>query len=139
MVDPDTVRSRLGKLEQYVRGLADKQDCTLEEYRRDADRQDIVERRFVKAIQASIDVASHVVSKQGYREPENYGDVFAILGEEGVLGAETADRMVEMAGFRNVLAHEYADILDERVYDHLQDLDHFRRFAGEIHSFLQET
>lgn len=44
--------------------------------------------------------------------------------------------MVEMAGFRNVLAHEYASIDDERVYAHLQDLDRFRTYAREIDEFL---
>lgn len=57
MVDPDIVRTKLGHLEEYVEGLAEKQDCTLEAYRKDDDLQDIVERRFEKAIQATIVVA----------------------------------------------------------------------------------
>ena len=47
--------------------------------------------------------------------------------------------MVEMAGFRNVLAHEYASIDDERVYAHLQDLERFRVYAQEIDEFLTQT
>lgn len=139
MVEPDRVQSKLGRLEEYLQGLDAKQDCSLDEYRQDADRRDIVERRFEKAIQACLDIASHVVSTEGYREPENYGDLFVILGEEGVLSSETAEQMVEMAGFRNVLAHEYANIIDERVYRHLQDLERFRRFAEEIQQFLDAT
>lgn len=136
MVDPDRVLTKLGKLDQYLRGLAEKQDCTLEEYRRDRDRRDVVERRFEKSIQAALDVASHVVAEAGYREPEDYGDLFVILGEEGVLSSSTAEDMVEMAGFRNVLAHEYASIDDERVYQHLQDLERFRTFASEMQASL---
>lgn len=45
--------------------------------------------------------------------------------------------MVETAGFRHVLAHEYADIDIERVYEHLQDLDQFRAFAREIAESLE--
>lgn len=139
MVDPETVRSKLGKLETYLRGLTDKQDCTLDECRSDRDRRDVVERRFEKAIQASLDVGSHVVVTEGYREPQNYGDIFTVLGEQGVLSPETAELMVEMAGFRNVLAHEYAAIDDDRVYHHLQDLERFRTFARELHAFLDEA
>lgn len=47
--------------------------------------------------------------------------------------------MVELAGFRNVLAHEYSAIDDERVYEHLQDLERFRRFAEEIDRFLDSS
>lgn len=137
MVDPDRVRTKLGRLEEYLRGLVEQQDVALEEYRRDRDRRDIVERRFEKAIQSTLDVAAHVVATEGFREPTDYGDLFRILEENDVVESETADRMVEMAGFRNVLAHEYARIDHERVHEHLQDLEHFRSYAAEIAEFLE--
>lgn len=86
----------------------------------------------MKAIQASIDVAAHVVASEGYREPTDYGDLFRILEAEGDLSPELADLMVEYAGFRNVLAHEYADIQDHLVHEHLQNLEPFREYAAEI-------
>jgi uncharacterized protein YutE (UPF0331/DUF86 family) len=138
MVNPDRARTKLGDLEEYLRGLREKQDCTLDEYRRDKDRRDIVERRFEKATQASLDIASHIVAAEGFREPHDYGDLFRVLEEEGVLSSSTADAMVEMAGFRNVLAHEYADIENERVYHHLQDVGRFESYAVEIERFLDE-
>lgn len=52
-------------------GLDEKKDVSREEYLEDRDLQDIVERRFEKAIQASLDVASHIVSVEGYRDSEN--------------------------------------------------------------------
>lgn len=136
MVDPDRVRTKLGKLEEYLRGLAEKQDCTETEYRKDRDLRDIVERRFEKAIQASLDIAAHIVASEGFREPQDYGDLFRVLESEGILSSTVADQMVEMAGFRNVLAHEYASIDDERVYAHLQDLERFRAYAREIDAFV---
>lgn len=136
MVDPDRLRSGLGSLETYLRGLEEKQSFSREAYRQDRDLRDVVERRFEKAIQRSLDIAGHVVAAEGYREPTNYGDLFDILGEEGVLPPSVAEDMVEMAGFRNVLVHEYARIDDDRVYDHLQDLERFRAFARALSGFL---
>lgn len=138
MADADRVRSKLGTLEEYLRGLREKQDSSREAYRRDRDLRDIVERRFEKAIQASLDIAAHIVAAEGFREPENYGELFEILGEEGILTPTTTEDMVEMAGFRNVLVHEYAEIRDDRVYDHLQDLDRFEEFAEAVYSFVEE-
>jgi uncharacterized protein YutE (UPF0331/DUF86 family) len=43
-----------------------------------------------------------------------------------------------MAGFRNVLAHDYAEIDDDRVYDHLQDIEHYREFAAETAALIDE-
>jgi uncharacterized protein YutE (UPF0331/DUF86 family) len=92
MVEPDRVKSKLGDLETYLRGLAEKQGCSRKEYLRDRDLQDIIERRFEKATQASLDIASHIVAAEGLREPEDYGDLFRILEAEGVLSSTTATR-----------------------------------------------
>lgn len=46
--------------------------------------------------------------------------------------------MVEMSGFRNVLAHEYSKIKQERVYQHLQHLDWFRGFSIQMKSYLED-
>lgn len=110
---------------------------TRAEYRADRDVQDIVERRFEKAIQASLDIASHLVASISTREPASYRDVFTILAEEDVLEADTAADMEEMAGFRNVLAHDYAEIDHDRVHQHLDHLDRFRRFAEAVHEAVE--
>lgn len=49
-----------------------------------------------------------------------------------VLSSGISSEMKEKTGFRNVLAHEYAEIINERVYEHLQDLETFERFAKTI-------
>jgi uncharacterized protein YutE (UPF0331/DUF86 family) len=100
------VKTKLGKLETYIQGLEDKRGASLETFRLDRDLEDIVERRFVKAIQASIDVASHFVASIPSREPGTYRDLFTVFAEEEILDADLAERRGEMAGFRSVLAHD---------------------------------
>lgn len=94
MADPDRVRTKLGHVEQYLRGLAEQQDVAKEQYLADRDRRDIVERRFEKVIQACLDIASHVIATEGYREPADYGDLFRVLGENDVISPSIVNRMV---------------------------------------------
>jgi len=48
--------------------------------------------------------------------------------------------MAEAALFRNVLAHEYGDVLDEDiVYSALQDLRRYRDFLVEVREYLDEV
>jgi len=62
------------------------------------------------------------------------------LHETGVLTEETAESMAEAALFRNVLAHEYGDVLDEDiVYSALQDLRRYRDFLVEVREYLDEV
>jgi uncharacterized protein YutE (UPF0331/DUF86 family) len=108
------------------------------EYLADREQRSIVEREFQTAIEACLDIAS-LLCKELYDDvPAENARKFAVLAEGGVLSAETAERMAEAAGFRNVLAHNYGDdIDDEQVYHSLQtDLDWFPTFLRDVREYL---
>lgn len=76
---------------------------------------DVVVERFVEhtlqiAIQAALDVASHVVSDDRLGEPRNNRELFDLLARHGWIPAGLAATLSRMAGFRNVLVHEYDDV-----------------------------
>ena len=94
-------------------------------------RHDVREARFVLhtlqvAIQAALDVASHIVSDARLGEPETNRELFDRLAQHGWLPADLAETMSRMAGFRNILVHGYGgvnlDIVKEIVEHRLTDL-----------------
>ena len=124
MTDPDLIAKRLALVETYVRDLK-----TLAKPERIAD--DVREQRFIEhtlqlAIQAVIDVASHVVSDERFGEPETNQALFVLLARNGWLDTTLAQRLANAAGFRNVLVHGYASvdlaIVRDIVENHLDDL-----------------
>lgn len=89
--------------------------------------------RFVAAIEACIDLGQHVIATEGLRAPENFADVFAVLGEASLLSEDLVPTMQAMARFRNLLVHHYADVDDRRVVAILQTrLGDFDRFVVEV-------
>lgn len=101
---------------------------------RDALHTDIREQRFVEhtlqvAIQAALDVASHIVSDRRLGEPRTNRGLFDLLLRDEWIDAALAGTLRNMAGFRNVLVHGYDDIDLGVVCDvldhHLGDLDAF--------------
>jgi uncharacterized protein YutE (UPF0331/DUF86 family) len=45
--------------------------------------------------------------------------------------------MARAAQFRNVLAHEYGDVIDDEiVYEALHNLDRYRAFLHEVRDYL---
>jgi uncharacterized protein YutE (UPF0331/DUF86 family) len=124
VTDPDLVAKKLAVVETSVSELR-----TLA--RPEAVARDIKEQRFVEhtlqvAIQAALDVASHIVSDERLGEPRTNRDLFALLARRGLLPAELADRLGRMAGFRNVLVHGYQDVdvavLQDILANRLDDL-----------------
>jgi uncharacterized protein YutE (UPF0331/DUF86 family) len=98
-----------------------------------------VERTFVNLIQACIDLAQHIRSTEDLSPGGTSKEAIEALGEAGVLSAETQGKLEEAVGFRNVLAHQYASVEHELVYDVLQnDLRWFERFQQEVAEWYTE-
>ena len=97
----------------------------------DALRHDVREERFIEhtlqmAMQAALDVASHIVSDESLGEPQSNRHLFDLLARAGWLEAALADHLSRMAGFRNVLVHGYDDVdlavVEDIVRNRLDDL-----------------
>ncbi|HEY4185723.1 MAG TPA: DUF86 domain-containing protein [Polyangia bacterium] len=90
------------------------------------DIEDITVLNLARAAQAAIDLATHVVSTEGYGLPADVGEAFVLLGKHAVIGTELATRLRKMVGFRNIAVHNYQSIdpqiLERIVEDHLGDL-----------------
>ncbi len=108
MTDPDLIAKKLALIETYLRELR-----TLA--RVDALESDVRERRFVEhtlqlAIQAALDVASHIVSDDRLGEPATNHELFSLLANAAWIEAELASALRRAVGFRNVLVHGYAAV-----------------------------
>ena len=103
---------------------------------------DVREARFVLhtlqiAIQAAIDVASHIVSDERLGEPQTNRELFDRLVRHGWLPVETAAAMARMAGFRNIVVHGYAGVDLEIVRDVVEHrLGDLESFASAIRARL---
>jgi uncharacterized protein YutE (UPF0331/DUF86 family) len=84
-------------------------------------------------IEACIDIANHIISYEGYREPMSNKDTFQVLAEEKILDKKLAERLKKMAQFRNVIVHDYVRIKPEIVYtvlqSHLNDILEFAKLV----------
>ncbi len=76
---------------------------------------------------------------RGLRTPEGYSDSFIVLSEAGIISAELAFKMKAVAGFRNVLVHDYLEINVRTVYDKLQKLEDLAEFAEHIGRLLDNS
>lgn len=111
--------------------------ATLEELRGNPTLRGAVERYLHLSAECVFDIAEMVIAESGLRKPEEYRECIEILGEAGILPAEFAASFAPLAGFRNILVHEYTKIDLSEVHRHLQeDPEDFDRFAGLIAEYL---
>ncbi len=127
MTDAPLIAKKLAAIETCVRELRQLA-------RPDILESDVREARFVEhtlqiAIQAALDVASHIVSEQRLGEPATHKQLFDLLAAHGWVAAEAVPVLRDMAGFRNVLVHGYDEvdltIVRDVLESHLGDLVDF--------------
>ena len=100
------------------------------------------EERFVEhtlqiAIQAGLDVASHIVSDERLGEPRTNRELFDLLERSGWAAPALAATMRQMVGFRNILVHGY-EVVDVRIVIEIVEhrLDDLLAFVAAIRARL---
>ncbi len=131
MTDAELVTKKLAFIETCCREL--RQLTRLELIRTDVRERRFVEHTLQVAIQAVLDLASHIVSDERLGEPNTNREVFTLLEGAGWIESDLSRALQRMAGFRNVLVHGYTEvdlkIVENAVSSGLIDLE---RFAAVI-------
>ena len=136
-INREKILYHLRLLEKDLTQLKEKAKLTKKEYLADSDAQIVVERRFQRAIESCLNIGNHLISRLGLKLAEDYASVFAILAEANIISSQVAERMVDMARFRNLLVHLYWSIDHERVYHQMGErMATLESFLQEIHKFI---
>jgi uncharacterized protein YutE (UPF0331/DUF86 family) len=99
-------------------------------FRNNITKQDAVVLNLLRACEASIDIANHIVKEKRLGLPKSARESFELLSKNGLIQAETARRMID---FRNIAIHDYQALnLDIVVNIVLHRLDDFKDFVSEI-------
>lgn len=135
----EKVSKKLEGLREYVGYLKNYQHFTIDDLRNDPTLRGAVERYLHLSAECVIGIAEIMISELGLRKPEEYKESIDILGEAGIIPDEFAYYFSPVAGFRNILVHEYAKIDLTEVHRHLQkDLGDFEKFSKYIIEYLNK-
>jgi uncharacterized protein YutE (UPF0331/DUF86 family) len=138
-VRAEVVRKKLLDIEEAVGRLRSWLPVTPARLEEDLMLQWAVQHGLQIAAEALFDVGNHVLAGEFHESVDEYGEIPRRLRARGVLSAETAARLESLAGFRNVLVHEYADVDLRRVCAGLDRLDDLAAFVADIDAWLAPT
>lgn len=137
-INPNLVATKISEIQQSLERLDSITSKGRDVFLTDPDLIDSAKYRLITAIEAAISICNHIIARKFKRVPESYSDCFTILHECGVISAELAERLGNMARFRNMFVHIYWEIDDEKIFDILtSDLVDFENYIKEIVRFLE--
>ncbi len=133
------ILAQLQTLDEALTAWKRYQQISVERLERETDTQYMVCHAMLLSIQASVDIATGIAVKKTPRRPDTYRETFQVLGKFRIIPEDLAKEMSRLAGFRNILVHEYTVIDIHRVYSVLQDdLNSMNAFRNFVKDFIKE-
>jgi len=137
VADREIVRERCGRIRRYVNDLRSLSQITAAAFNQNRERQYAVLHALQLAIEASIEIGTHICAADGLGTPSSYAETFDLLEQGGVLEPEFATRLRAMARFRNRIVHFYWEMDLDEVYRLLtQKLTDFDEYLAAIEKYL---
>lgn len=126
MTDAALVEKKLRRIEVCLADLADVDPARIATDRRE---ERYAEHTLQIAIQAAIDVASHIVADDALGDPSSNHALFDLVARAGWIEPDQVIVLRRMVGLRNLLVHEYDTVdlglLRDVVEHHTGDLSAF--------------
>jgi uncharacterized protein YutE (UPF0331/DUF86 family) len=138
LVDRFIVDARIAKIREYV-ALLRKIYGQAEEktFVKDPLVYGNAERYLQLTIQCVIDISNHIIADLRLNLPSDNRQLFEMLAQHKILTKTLANKLTAMAGFRNILVHEYLEIDRRRVYAVLKsELGDFEKFIRSVSKLL---
>ena len=131
------IEKRLDELNERLARLGPFRDKSRTDFDGDPYLRDIVERNLEVAAQCCIDICHRIISLEKAQKPKDYHDAIMRMGELGILTPDFARSLAPIAGFRNILVHEYLGLNWDEVYGNLNRLDDLLHFADSIRHWMR--
>jgi len=128
MPEKDIILSKVSNIQRCLKRIKEKTALKPDSLD-NIDIQDIFILNLQRAIEASIDIASHIVASERLGLASTIKDNFIFLYNAGIINKELLNKMKTMVGFRNIAIHDYAsldtDILKSILVKNLKDIEEF--------------
>jgi len=138
LYDQERMLRLVQEMRKSVARLSSLSELDRDAFIRDPDKVGSAKYHFIVAIEACIDICNHIISRNGYRAPEDYADTFAVMEEVGAIDPGFSGELKKMAKFRNRLVHIYWEVDDAQLHEILRTrLKDFKSFMDSISAFLE--
>ncbi len=132
-LDLDKVRTKLQYVRDTVRRLEDIRSRGREAFLSDEIVQSATERYLQVGIEAILDLAGHIIAREGLAVSTTHREAMETLLREGILPASHKEIFLRMVSFRNRIVHLYDRLDPGQIFTILENnLGDFETFIRAI-------
>lgn len=140
MIDYEIIESKIDIILKNLNYLEEVKAFSKKEFLQSFQRIQASKHCLQESIEASLDIANHLIAGNGWQRAETYSDMFHILHDHQVIDKNLLEKLTDMARFRNLLVHRYGTFDDERLWTIIQeDIDGISDFVKKIEQYLLDA
>lgn len=136
MSNKDTIENKISLVRKYLARLEVYKKYSREEIEGDQFISGSLERNLYLVVQAAIDTAEAIIAYRGLRKPATLREGFEVLSEAKIINSDLAVQLMNMVGFRNIIAHDYTRLDYAVVYgvlnNRLEDINEFLKVIEKV-------
>lgn len=137
----DVIKRKLKELEQnliYLKQIS--YDINAENLKSDMIRYWGIERGIQICIECILDIANVIISVSGKEKPDTYREIMLKMSDLEVVSVKFSKKLANMAGFRNILVHDYTKIDSEVIINILKnDINDFMKYTVDVTNWMKEN
>jgi uncharacterized protein YutE (UPF0331/DUF86 family) len=125
-LNKEVLRMRISYVEDSLKSLERFKGIPFKEFHSNPDNFRIVFYDLHRALEAIMDIGSHILSRIPGARPSSYEDITRLLERH------------KMAGYRNRMVHFYGEITEQEIYNIIQEeLQDFYAFCSYINEIVR--
>jgi uncharacterized protein YutE (UPF0331/DUF86 family) len=130
-LNKDALQTRISYIEDSIKSLERFKGTSYEDFHANSDNFRIAFYDLHRALEAVMDIGSHILSRIPGARPSSYKDIPRLLDKHRIIPAEFAQNsLIKMAGYRNRMVHFYGEITEKEIYNIIQEE------LGDIYTFV---
>jgi uncharacterized protein YutE (UPF0331/DUF86 family)/predicted nucleotidyltransferase len=134
--EKNRILERLHFLKSELREIEVFKKLGYKEYSEDKIKRRNVERWAENILNATIDIAKIVMASEKEKMPRSYEEALLYFGIFAGLTEEESKKLAKFADLRNILAHEYLDVLYGKIQEFIKESP---KFYKKMFDFLEKS
>ena len=135
----EVLQSRISYIEDSLGSLERFKGISFEQFHSNSDNFRIAFYDLHRALEAILDIGSHILSRIPGARPSSYKDIPHLLEKHKIIPYDFAvNQVTKMAGYRNRMVHFYGEVTEKEIYNIIQEeLQNFATFCSYIENLLK--
>ncbi len=138
-LNKEVIQTRVSYIEDSLKSVERFKRVSYKEFHSNSDNFRIAFYDLHRALEAVMDIGSHILSRIPGARPTSYKDIPRLLEKHKIIPADFAtNQLTKMAGYRNRMVHFYGEITEKEIHSIIQEeLEDFYTFLAHTNEILK--